>query len=305
MYLPTERRLETVAEFENRVKQDYLNNINDLKDNLGVTADYLAIPMNDYGLTPVSNVANAPAFNEQVIKKYFRLAFVEANSPGIDQMILPVYNYRNDDPYSLRRVEVVEMSQTVLKNVLDQEFPTSPDLYILANNTKSVLQDSSLKYGYMSSNGEGNLRLRALAANASAKIQFGDPHWDNYDISIEAERKTGRSVFLSLFSSDEKNYVAFGLTDNGLFLREKIKGVDRELRPSVLLPVKQQTGFHNYRVIWRNGKITAYFDGQPIFANVPISQAEGTIGIKVWSDREVAESLIKWVKVTPVQTSVI
>lgn len=298
MYLASERRLETVAEFERRVEQDYVDNINDLQVNLGLNVSYLAIPLNDYGLTPLVNNPEAAQFNRNIIKKYFRLAFIQANGTGPSEVVLPVYNYKNDDPFSLRRIEVIEMSTTTLKSILDREVPTNPNIDLQISNPDGFLKSSSLKYGYMTIDNSG-LRIKTLAPNSTAKVQFGDLYWENYEISVEMERKVGRSIYLSLYTKDEKNYFAYGLTDNGLFLRQKIDGVDHDLRPSVITDASERQGYHTYRVVWKNGQITAYFDGQPIFVNVPIARAEGSIGVKVWSDKEIAEGSVRSIRITP------
>jgi len=299
-WLAAGKRLETVAEFQKRVEQDYLDNIRDIKANLGLDAKYLAVPLNDYGQLPVSNNPEATAFNHEVVKKYFRMAFIEANSSErVESFSLPVYNYKNDDPYLLRRIEVKNMKPDVLKKVLDSEFPSSPSIELKTADTVNFLKETRLDYGYMTITSNKGLNLRTLSPNASAKVDFGDLYWDAYDLSAVMERKSGRSIALNFYAKDEKNYLSFGLSDNGLFLRRRVGGKDSDLRPSVLLSREEQVGRHTYRIAWRDGRISAFFDDRLIFANVPVGAMEGSASIKIWGDKEIAEGLIQSIKISP------
>jgi peptidoglycan/xylan/chitin deacetylase (PgdA/CDA1 family) len=300
MWLPNLKRLETEEEFKTRVEQDYLNNIADLKNELGVTAEYLAIPLNDYGQLPLSNNPVAAVFNQELVRKYFRMAFIEANSSeNIKSVQLPIYNYKSNDPYRLRRLEMKNMSTSTLSFLLARERPSDPGLLVQRSDPATFLAQARLDYGYLSFDNQVGLKIRTLAKNASAKVDFGNAYWDNYSVSADLERRAGRSVALIFYASDERNYLSFGLSDNGLFLRARKNGLDTELASSVILPPERLTGSHNYSVVWRDGRISCFFDGELVFSGVPAGAAEGLAGVKVWSDREIAEGVLRSFKITP------
>jgi|GEM_PF-1889073 len=307
MWLPDKNRLETTAEFNARVIQDYVNNINDLKDHLGIDAKYLAIPLNDYGQMPLSNNPGAAQFNQSVVEKTFRMAFIEANGSSkgdVTKMVLPIYNYNNDNPFLLRRIEVKNMPAETLKQVLDSQTPTDPVLDLRTASADKFLSSARLDYGFMTAKDTDGVHLKTIAVNTTAKIQVGDPHWDNYNVTAVMERKTGRSIFITLYSPDEKDYLAFGLTDSGLFLRKKIAGKDIDVQPSLPLEVSP-VGFHTYRLAWLNGRLNAYFDGRLVFANVATGPGpyQGSLGIKVWDDKVLAEGVVRSLQLTPVKPS--
>jgi hypothetical protein len=237
----------------------------------------------------------------------FRMAFIEANGSNtgdVAKMVLPIYNYKNDNPFLLRRIEVKNMPADTLKQVLDSQTPTNPVLDIREASADKFLSASKLNYGFMTVNNTDGLQLKTIEVGTTAKVQIGDPHWDNYDVTAVMERKTGRSIFLTMYSPDEKNYLAFGLTDNGLFLRKKIAGQDIDLHPSVNLPGINLSGFHTYRLAWQGGRLNAYFDGRLVFANIPSGPGpyQGSLGIKVWDDKILAEGLVRSLQLTPVKT---
>jgi len=306
MWLPDKNRLETVLEFQARVMRDYADNIYDLKVHLGVDAKYLAIPLNDYGQTPLSNNPEAAKFNHGAVEKMFRMAFIEANGSeaGNDtHMVLPVYNYKSDNPHILRRIEVRNIPAEKLKQILDSQFPTDPNIDLRPVLADRFLSDTRLDYGFMTANKIDGLRLKTIAINTTAKFRVGDPHWDNYDVTAIMERKTGRSIFMTLYSPDEKNYLAFGLTDNGVFLRRRVDGRDTQLSPSLSLSNIgiDPNGLHTYRLVWKNGHLDAYFDDRLVFADISPGPGpyQGSLGIKVWDDKVLAEGVIQSLKLSP------
>jgi len=106
-----------------------------------------------------------------------------------------------------------------------------------------------------------------------------------------------------MYSPDEKNYLAFGLTDNGLFLRTKIAGKDVDVKPPVRLPGISLAGFHSYRFAWENGRLNAYFDDRLVFANIPPGPGpyQGVLGIKVWDDKQLAEGVVRSIQIVPIK----
>lgn len=300
IYLPGKGRLETVEEFETRVENDYLNNLRDLRENLGIEPRYIAIPLNDYGATPVSNYPEARAYNDSVIKKYFRLAFVQANdSFDILDIAQPVYNYRNDDPYTLRRIEVKNMEPETLKNILENEFPSDPELKLSNNDPEFFRQNAYLAYGNIAVDGSG-LRLSTSHKNESARVSFGDSRWHDYKVRAVIKRLQGRSVVLLAYVKNKENYVSFGITDKGVFLREMVDGVERDLASSYLYEgPRQLSDTHELTVEIKDRNLTAYMDGVLAYENIPLQVEEGAVGFKVWSSSEIASGLLSVLEIQP------
>lgn len=295
-----EKRLETIEEFEKRVEQDYVDNISDLQAYLGVKPNYLAIPLEDYGVRDGSNYPEGRDFNGEVTRKYFKLAFIQSNdSADAVRINLPIYNYANDDPYTIRRIEVVNLDANTLKNMLESEVPARPDLRLTAADVPSFQNHSFLSYG-QATFGDYGLALSPgeNEDDKSAFITFGDRHWSNYSVSASIYRDSGRSVVLVLYRWDKDNYVSFGMTDKGIFLRETIDKVERTLAPSYLYNgPRNLEDEHLFQASIKDGRLTASLDGVTIYRNIPVTLTEGAVGFKVWSDRGRALGTLKLLEV--------
>lgn len=117
--------LESVEEYKKRIEKDYINGIMDIKTHLGIDARYFAVPLNDYGDHETSNYGGSYAFNEELTRRFFRLAFVQAQQ--LDGVALEsFYNDSNSDPYTLKRLEVGNMNSENLAKELERFEPRVP-----------------------------------------------------------------------------------------------------------------------------------------------------------------------------------
>jgi len=117
--------LESVEDYKRRVEEDYVNGVIDIKRNLGFIPRYFAVPFSDFGLHQgISNVEIAVVFNRELVKKYFRLAFYEVSTYEDSGWPLETfYNFKDTDPYHLRRLEVKEMGAESLLRALEEFRP--------------------------------------------------------------------------------------------------------------------------------------------------------------------------------------
>lgn len=292
-YLPGQG-LEKPAQFEARVEHDYRQNIQDLQDNLGLKALYFAIPLNDYGQQHPSNYVNAYAFNETMVKKYFRLAFVQANDADhVSRFTYGVYNYQGDDPYALKRIEVKNMPAEDLRAILDKQFPTAPAVFWQAGG-EDLPKQTEITYGVSSLDGAG-LHLFPSATSHSVLWLNGLDHWKNYTLEARAKKIAGRSLAIAGYAKDGRNYVLTGITDHSVFLREFINGEENELAPSVAIDTV--TEFNNFKLVFTPGQVSVYFNDKLIFDKIKINSRQGLFGFKAWDDQGQGESLITDFKV--------
>ena len=117
VYTPGEG-LESIEKYKKRVEEDYANGITDLKKHLGIDTSYFAVPLNDYGDHEVSNYEDAYIFNEELTRRFFKLAFIQAQQQD-DAVLESFYNYHDSNPYGLKRLEVKNMSPENLLKALD------------------------------------------------------------------------------------------------------------------------------------------------------------------------------------------
>lgn len=288
--------LETVEEYEQRVEQDYVDGINDLKDRLGIEAKYYAIPLNEYRIPEVTNYPESVNFNRNVNEKYFRMAFIETDS-RLDPRGLkpPVYNFSFDDPYQMKRIEVKNMEADELKNILEKSFPTAIDYNAGNFDIENFKKRANVMYGNIFFDQAG-LHLKSTSELESAKVFFGDMYWNNYTIEAQVQKISGRSIALVAYATDNQNNITFGITDNGLFLREMTGNQEFDIAPYVPLDTASNLP-HNLKLTLNNGIATAYIDERLVYDKVNIKLDHGFAGFKIWDDLKNGEGILQTIKV--------
>lgn len=275
MYLPSEGRLETVEEFDRRIESDYAENVEEIKANLGIEPAYFAIPLNDYGQQAVTNHDGAVAWNGEQIRSRFKLAFILVNS-GDDVLDIgsSFYNFEDEDPYRIKRIEMKNMSAADFGLVLEAWAPTEPRLAV------------------------ENKEVMAAAAGESAQAIYGEGYWTDYEVRARIRRAAGRSAMVVFGYRDGKNYSACGLTDNGYFIRSTKDGTTTDLaRPRTFDRVTSND--KNFRITYRDGMATCAVNGVTLFENVPVPTLRGSVGVKVWSDKVRGGAAIRSLEVKP------
>ncbi len=301
VYLAKKGRLETDAEFKKRVENDYINSINDLRTNVGVTSRYFAIPLNDYGQQPISNYDQAVPFNEYLIKKYFNLAFIQANnSDNVLNFSLPPYNFKSDNPYRVKRIEMKNMSAADLLSILEKEAPVPPRLALSGSAIQPEDYDPNALAGIATTTAQG-FSIQARTENYNGQVLFGKPYWQNYAVTAQLQRVAGRSAVLIFDYKDSKNYMSFGLTDNGYFLTSTVNDVRKNIRTDGVNKNAKSTFAQpfEFKAEVKNGTVNCYFNGKIVYANVPIPLSSGEAGVKVWDNTLKAQALVKTLRITP------
>ncbi len=292
--------LESLDAFKVRVEDDYKNGIADIKTNLGSTPTFFAIPLNDYGQNSGETIPEAVKVNQELTKKYFQLSFIEefvySDSLPSEYYHIQnnIYNFANDDPYSLRRIEVRNMPAIKLLDFLEKESPHNTQITLNTSHPDEFRQSTIVRYGDVTFDDSG-LHLKSNNQTASAKVFFGNKRWKNYTVEATIRRVKGRNVTLHGYLSDNSNDIGFGMTDNGLFLRETVSGAEKELSPSIIVdPVTGRD--YKYKMVFKDQTVTCYFDNKQVFPNTKITRDAGFAGFKVWDDTE-AEGLLKSIKI--------
>ena len=300
IYYPNTAQLESTSAFNTRVENDYIQNIRDLKDHLGIDPKYFAIPLNDYGEKPVSNYPGGIPFNNQMITKYFSMAFIEANdAEDVTKFNIDIYNYQDSDRYKISRIEVQNMSADFLKQILDYNAPKEPGLTYVFSNDNKIAATFMYSYGNFFYRQDG-FHVTTEKDTDTARLIFGELRWKNYAVEANLERVFGRSAAIIGHFEDTNNYVTFGMTDNTVFIREYIDGQEVDLFPSLPYHQKYATGFHTFRMEFLNGTVTAKIDNQLMFWGITVNSLRGRVGIKVWGDTQPAETIIQSFKIEPI-----
>jgi peptidoglycan/xylan/chitin deacetylase (PgdA/CDA1 family) len=293
-YLSDKGRLETPEEFKKRVEADYINSINDLKRRLGVTPHYFAIPLNDFGQQKPTNYSQAPAFNHEMYAKYFRMAFIIVNDPyHVTILHSSPYNFKNTDPYRIARVEVKNMRAQDLITLLKREVPVPPALSFTPGNFTSEPFQEIVGARYNLS--QEGLVLSSIEPNNSGIVTFGKTYWENYTYTVTLKRIQGRSAAALFHYVNNKNYMSFGITDKGYFLRSTVNDETKDLIDSVLM--NSSSNEFTFSVTTSGSKATGKLNGAVVFKDIAIPLERGAVGAKIWDDTIKAESLIEKLQV--------
>lgn len=288
-----ENGLESAAEYRARVDADYRNGITDLKEHLGIEARYFAVPLNDYGDYEVPNYTDAYAFNRELTRRFFKLAFIQAEQEE-GKVYESFYNYSDSDPYALRRLEVRNKSPEELLRALERFSPKPPALVFPGEEgAESFLENTQLLYGSLKIN--GGIMLASDSRMPSARAIFGDRGWRDYRIQATIARQKGRSASLVAYYTDEDNFLRLAWSEQLLKLIERVAGKEREL--AAYYPW-EDTGAVEIALRISGGMISAYFSGIAVAYNLPIHLPRGAAGFSVW-DPNGAEATIQKFQIDP------
>ncbi|MDD2673051.1 MAG: polysaccharide deacetylase family protein [Syntrophales bacterium] len=287
IYIPG-KGLESIEDYKKRVQDDYAGCIADIKDHLGIDAQYFAVPLSDYGTAEYSNYQDALKFNQELTMRFFKLSFLEIND------FESFYNYKDTDPYHLIRMEVKDISSDDLLKSLELFSLKKPDSFVFSE-TKGIEQffkNIQLLYGAV--NIDKGVVLSSSANVPSARMVFGDREWENYSVFARIARNKGRSVSLVVCYNDEDNLIFLDWGEKTLRLVQRIGGKERDL--ASYYPW-EKTGEVEILVQVRKGYINAYFSGITLAEWMPIKLLRGSAGFGVWDSNTVAQSTIKELKV--------
>jgi peptidoglycan/xylan/chitin deacetylase (PgdA/CDA1 family) len=291
-YLLSEDRLETDLEFSTRIETDYQNNIADLKEWLGITPLYWAIPLNDYGRADFSNYPAAGKVNDAIVKKYFKLAFLQANdSDDTTHIVEPPYNFRGENPYTIRRIEVKNMPADTLIGILERFAPRAPRYDFATDATALVTkggQEGTLLVDPTS------VELIADAPNTIATFLVGLQHWTGYTTTTTLIPRDTQSSGVIVAYQDPQNYLICGVSGDRVYLQRFQNGVIRELARSVQSPTIARQGRLTFAVhIDAASKLACSVNNTRFFSDIRVPFSRGRTGVKIWDPEHPAEAVIE------------
>lgn len=285
MYI-SEKGLESVEEYKKRVEEDYSNGIADIKEHLGIDARYFAVPFSNYGILENVNYENAYSFNQELTRRFFKLAFLEI------EIFESFYNYQDSNPHELKRFEINNISADDLFKSLERFSPKTPDLaFSYAEGTELFLKNAQLLYGKLET--EKGITLVSSTTTPSVRMLFGDKRWKNYSVKTRIVREKGHSASLLVYYTDEDNFMRLDWGEKQLSLIERADGKEREL---VSYYPWEKRGEVEIFLRVRNGMVSAYFSGIVLTHGLPTKLSRGAAGFGVW-DPHAAQSTMRKLKI--------
>lgn len=287
-----EKGLESIPDYESRVRADYQNTLKDLKDNLGIDAKYFAVPLNSYGDDDHSNYSGASEFNKRLISEYFTLAFVQAADKN-NEALESFYNYKDTNKIDITRLDVKGMSADQLLFVLRRFEPTQPLLEFSGRVPQEVSKNFELLYGKLDT--EKGIELSSNATTPSARILFGDKRWEDYTVSATVLRQAGQDTSLLAYYVNEKNFIELTWGQDIVTLIEYKEGKKRTL--ALYYPWKKQGAMHILLYV-HNDTVSAYVNGEVITPGAKTVLSRGAVGFSVWGPVG-AQSILTTLEVKP------
>ncbi len=279
--------LESIEDFNIRVRNDFAYGIEDLKNNLRINSRYFAIPLDDYGVSPVSNYNESADYNNELTRQYFKLAFrqaIQKNNIAIESF----YNYADSSQYNLKRLEVKNSSSENLLKMLQIFSPSKPSMVFSGNKDINLaLEKTQVLYGSIDIN-EGMI-LSSSEVSPSGRVLLGDESWKNYRVNASVSRDTGRSFSMFVYYEDEKNYINLIWSEESLKITESIKGISTDIATYYPWTKKDEV---EIMVQIIDGRITAVFGDVELANSLPVKLLRGSVGFGVW-DPAGASSTIK------------
>lgn len=294
LYLREQGRVETVAEFSQRIYRDLLISRQELEKALGTPVISFAYPFGDFGQSSVNFPDSKPIIAEAASALY-ALTFYQG-WPGLGD----TFNYPDRGAFMIKRIDVKPTwSGEHLVSLLEQGRAKSLPY------TDDFVQDQ----GWIKTWGrlaitEGALGLGSHATTTGALAFLdGTGLWRDYLYEAEIGWQRGQSVSLLARFQDGENFVSCTFTDAGVRIEERVNGINRIVATSTLeLPILK----HYFTpAISVAENTTACLIGDELVASgsgLTPSLRHGGIGLKTW-DPVPGQSTIRVQHVRAVATS--
>jgi len=293
IYSP-EKGLESISDYEQRISREYANGKSDLLKNLGIDAVYFAIPLNSYGTntTDLSNYSGAFSYNDILTRQYYKLAFIQAQSDEND-VYESFYNYKDSNPYKIKRLQVKNMSPEKLLTALETFSEKPMSLAYPNNNDKNFIRNNfHTLYGNVKY--DNVIKLTSDKTNESTRFVLGSPIWKNYMVKAEATKEKGKSFSVLVYYKDEDNYINLDWAEKSLKLTRVINGESKEI--DSYYPF-QENGKIYISFKLQNGFVSVYCNGILLKGFIHDKAQGGLVGFGVW-DTDEAISTINKIEVT-------
>jgi peptidoglycan/xylan/chitin deacetylase (PgdA/CDA1 family) len=290
--------LESVADYELRVENDYRDGISDLEEQLHIKPRYFSAPLNDYGFSHDSNHPEALQFNADLTKRYFKLAFVQATQEDDGEVKESFYNYRDSPAHRLKRLEVHTMNATTLLEWLVRYKPREPFFALTGSADVSRWEAYQHRLYGNTEIRSGKLLLFTDEAQPSTRVQIGDSGWSNYSINASLERTFGRSASLLIRYLDEDNYVGLVWGGEELSLMKRVDG--KEYKLDAVYPLTGST--LNVQMLVYNDTVIAQVNDSYFLTGAVSEMPRGSLALSAW-DPDKGEVTLTYLEVLPVRQS--
>ncbi|KND50693.1 MAG: Carbohydrate Esterase Family 4 [Parcubacteria bacterium C7867-001] len=270
-WLPEPARVETQAEYMERIRTDMQTSKDVLENLTGKPVIAFAYPFNDYGQAGV-NYPKSIDLIDEIARSIYTFTMKQVNPAREDP-----FNYPNPSVHVIKRIEpIASWTGTDLVRILESSGPKQMPY------TSSSFLDWSGNWGSVSA-AQNVLSLHALSnTTGSVGLLNGSNLWNDYTVRAEIGSWSGSDISLiARYRSDSEPFLSCAFSKNRISLETHENGTQLTVRSQNF---EHPAGLRTLSMRSVGSSVTCSADGESLTASVPERFAKsGSVGIEVWS----------------------
>lgn len=287
-WLAPEKRLETDAEYADRVARDLAESKLDIGKYLGARITAFAYPFGDFGQESANYPGSTSALSG-ILRKLYPITFYQTRGSEF------INNYPGD-PFMTRRID---MKSEV---GVSAEMSAERLVGLLANNEEKLIgytDDFTKDNGWLRGWGElkigdGSMVLSDSETDDSSMAFLGGSYlWRDYFFQSQVALPHGGAFALSARYKDENNHLTCDFTENHVTFTQQVDGQNKlEAEAASLTRLGSgRTAAAGIAVF--GSRAGCFLDGRLIVSGtIESSLASGGIGFKMWDTGQRGSSLV-------------
>jgi peptidoglycan/xylan/chitin deacetylase (PgdA/CDA1 family) len=287
-WIGAEHRLETEAEYADRVAHDLEESRSDIEKHLGIRPIAFAYPFGDFGQES-ANYPESTRVVSGILRKLFPITLYQTRGSEF------MNNYAGD-PFMSRRIDMKSVANVSADASADELLDLLED-----NRDKAVgyTDDLTKNNGWLRgwgvlTIGDGTMSISDSADDDSGmSFLSGSYLWKEYFLKVKVSMQNGGAFSLLARYRDENNHVACDFSDNHVALTSRVGSQD-QLISEVPLVTRLETGRVADAGVAVFGRWAGCsLDGRIVASGiVGESLANGGIGFKMWDTGKKGSSLV-------------
>lgn len=281
LWLPLEQRVETHAEYQERIVEDLRSSRQDLETEFGIPITAFAFPFGEFGQLSLNN-PNAPSIVERSARGIYDIAFYQTWEGEGFSYNYPALDYR--EPGGVRMVKRIDVSPDWSGEALVEKLERGYPKNLMYSDTLDQDLGWSSTWGEYEIT-EGELRMHASPEETGAAVILdGTGHLTDYQFNAKVVSKNRTGVLLWARLGDNNNNAACNFGNGFVHAEDTVRGSKRVINgvrgPSIAIPEGEFT--LSIRVDGRT--IGCYMNGEKLVETpfLDPSLSQGGVGIKVW-----------------------
>ena len=283
MWLDSQNRLETDAEFQTRIDADLVGSKRDLENKLGVNVLGFAYPFGDFGQEN-SNYPQGEKILATEVNSLFPLSFRQVGNneyPG---------NYPGEGYRLIKREDIsspIDINKFILLLSGDKEKPLP--------YSDNFSRDRGWLDAWGSSKLSQGLLLTGATPDEDSSLTYlnGTAFWKDYRANAVLRLMKGSSFAMVARYNNSNNYASCDFSDSHISLTERINGQEIVVSESDNdFPIDSQSDM-NVGIEMKGESAACFFNGNEITSgNISPTLSHGGVGFKTWNNKVFNSSLL-------------